>query len=199
MDKLGAALRPLGIEPVLTIKEIDQEAFQANPSESNRIWIGDRPFEEWLGAKAAKDSVTPGSDRYGGYEDFYGPGGLMAHRGPDLSNIRGHGGVSGSGASLGPGGAEDRGTVEKTARTMWGSGIAMVALGGTLIAAGGGVMVATGGVGVPLVASMMEGGVEIIAYGLTYVDHQPSSGLITGVSSRRLLPLRNASLDDRRG
>jgi uncharacterized protein DUF2703 len=53
VGKLAATLRPLGIEPVLTIKEIDQEAFQANPSESNRIWIGDRPFEEWLGSPAA--------------------------------------------------------------------------------------------------------------------------------------------------
>jgi Domain of unknown function (DUF2703) len=42
----------------LQSKEIDQEAFQANPSESNRIWIRDRPFEEWLGAKVASSRCS---------------------------------------------------------------------------------------------------------------------------------------------
>jgi Domain of unknown function (DUF2703) len=58
VGKLAATLQPLDIEPVLTIKEIDQKAFQANPSESNRIWIGDRPFEEWLGAKVASSRCS---------------------------------------------------------------------------------------------------------------------------------------------
>lgn len=48
--KLRQSLRPLGIEPSLEIKEIDERSFKANPSESNRIWIGGRPIEEWLGA-----------------------------------------------------------------------------------------------------------------------------------------------------
>ncbi len=48
--KLAASLRPLGIEPVLETQEIDEEAFKANPSESNRVWIAGKPIEEWLGA-----------------------------------------------------------------------------------------------------------------------------------------------------
>ena len=47
---LKEALRPLGIEPTLETREIDEESFKANPSESNRIWIAGRPMEEWLGA-----------------------------------------------------------------------------------------------------------------------------------------------------
>jgi hypothetical protein len=51
IGRLKDALRPLGIEPVLEIKEVDSDAFKANPSESNRIWIAGRPMEEWLGAR----------------------------------------------------------------------------------------------------------------------------------------------------
>lgn len=50
ISKLKEALRPLGIEPTLEIREIDEKSFKANPSESNRIWIAGRPIEEWLGA-----------------------------------------------------------------------------------------------------------------------------------------------------
>jgi hypothetical protein len=48
--KLAASLRPLGIEPVLETQKIDEEAFEANPSESNRVWIAGKPIEEWLDA-----------------------------------------------------------------------------------------------------------------------------------------------------
>lgn len=48
--KLAAALRPLGIEPVLETQEIDEAAFKANTSESNRVWIAGKPIEQWLGA-----------------------------------------------------------------------------------------------------------------------------------------------------
>ena len=41
----------MGIEPTLETREIDEESFKANPSESNRIWIAGRPMEEWLGAR----------------------------------------------------------------------------------------------------------------------------------------------------
>ena len=50
IEKLRHSLRPLGIEPTLEIREIDEQSFKVNPSESNRIWIGGRPMEEWLGA-----------------------------------------------------------------------------------------------------------------------------------------------------
>ena len=51
IGKLKEALRPLGIEPSLEVRAIDEESFKSNPSESNRIWIGGRPMEEWLGAR----------------------------------------------------------------------------------------------------------------------------------------------------
>ena len=50
IEKLRQSLHPLGIEPRLEIREIDEQSFKANPSESNRIWIAGRPMEEWLGA-----------------------------------------------------------------------------------------------------------------------------------------------------
>ena len=48
VSKLKESLRPLDIEPTLETREIDEESFKANPSASNRIWIADRPLEEWL-------------------------------------------------------------------------------------------------------------------------------------------------------
>src|SRR5512139_894923 len=50
METLRESLRPLGIEPRLETRAIDEKSFKANPSESNRIWIAGRPMEEWLGA-----------------------------------------------------------------------------------------------------------------------------------------------------
>ena len=51
VSKLKNALRPLGIEPTIEIREIDEGSFKTNPSESNRIWIAGKPMEEWLGAR----------------------------------------------------------------------------------------------------------------------------------------------------
>jgi hypothetical protein len=48
--KLAAALRPLGIEPVLETRAIDEDEFKASPAESNRVWIAGKSVEEWLGA-----------------------------------------------------------------------------------------------------------------------------------------------------
>jgi hypothetical protein len=50
VEKLKQSLRPLGIEPRLEIRDIDEKSFKAAPSESNRVWIAGRPMEEWLGA-----------------------------------------------------------------------------------------------------------------------------------------------------
>ncbi len=50
--KLEPALRPLGIRPVLETQSIDDATFRAAPAESNHIWIGGKPMEEWLGARA---------------------------------------------------------------------------------------------------------------------------------------------------
>ena len=47
-DTLRQVLAPLGIEPRLEVAEVDEATFFANPLESNRIWIADRPMEDWL-------------------------------------------------------------------------------------------------------------------------------------------------------
>ena len=49
--KLKDALGPLGLEPMLETKEINEESFKGDPSESNRIWIAGRSLEEWLGGR----------------------------------------------------------------------------------------------------------------------------------------------------
>ena len=51
LDRLKAALAPLGVEPTLETTELDEASFRAQPSESNRIWIAGKPLEEWLEAK----------------------------------------------------------------------------------------------------------------------------------------------------
>ncbi len=51
VEKLKQSLAPLGIEPKLQIRELDERTFKANPSESNRIWIAGKPMEEWVGAR----------------------------------------------------------------------------------------------------------------------------------------------------
>ena len=50
--QLESALQPLGIRPVLETRAIDAATFRVDPAQSNRIWIGGRPMEEWLGARA---------------------------------------------------------------------------------------------------------------------------------------------------
>ena len=65
VSKLKEVLRPLSIEPILEIREIDPKSFAADPSESNRIWIAGRSMEEWLGAKVGSSrccSVCAGSE-----------------------------------------------------------------------------------------------------------------------------------------
>jgi hypothetical protein len=65
VGKLTQVLRPLGIEPILETRQIDEKSFRANPSESNRIWIAGRPMEEWLGANVGRSrccSVCGGSE-----------------------------------------------------------------------------------------------------------------------------------------
>ncbi len=50
VSKLEEALKPLGIEPTLETRAIDQESFKTNPSESNRVWIAGKSMETWLDA-----------------------------------------------------------------------------------------------------------------------------------------------------
>jgi Domain of unknown function (DUF2703) len=52
LAQLEPALQPLGIRPVLQTLVLDEPSFRADSSASNRIWIGGRPMEDWLGARA---------------------------------------------------------------------------------------------------------------------------------------------------
>ena len=52
VEQLESALQPLGIRPVLDTRIIAAATFHADRAQSNRIWIGGRPMEEWLGARA---------------------------------------------------------------------------------------------------------------------------------------------------
>lgn len=54
VETLKASLGPLGLEPVLEIRELDPATFRADPLASNRIWIAGRPLEEWLGAEVGR-------------------------------------------------------------------------------------------------------------------------------------------------
>ena len=47
-ETLRQVLAPLGIEPQLEVTDIEEGAFAASPLESNRIWMADRPMEDWL-------------------------------------------------------------------------------------------------------------------------------------------------------
>ena len=51
VERLRAALEPLGVQPVLETREIAPATFLQQPDQSNRIWIGGRPLEDWLGAR----------------------------------------------------------------------------------------------------------------------------------------------------
>jgi hypothetical protein len=62
---LKLVLGPLGIEPRLEVREIDEASFNARPGESNRIWIAGRPMEKWIqGSVGASQcaSVCGGSE-----------------------------------------------------------------------------------------------------------------------------------------
>ncbi|WP_205527625.1 DUF2703 domain-containing protein [Halomonas sp. JS92-SW72] len=54
VETLKAALAPLGLEPLLEIRELDEATFRADPLASNRIWIAGRPMEEWLDADVGR-------------------------------------------------------------------------------------------------------------------------------------------------
>jgi len=42
------------MEVILDEKVINEKEFAGDPHESNRIWIGDRTIEDWIGAKTGK-------------------------------------------------------------------------------------------------------------------------------------------------
>ncbi|MCX7794192.1 MAG: DUF2703 domain-containing protein [Thermodesulfovibrionales bacterium] len=53
--KLREVLSPLGIKVILEKKELSIDEFKKDPMASNKIWIGDKTLEEWLGATTGKN------------------------------------------------------------------------------------------------------------------------------------------------
>lgn len=53
-EKLKKALFELGIFVELTENKLDFPIFNQDPLQSNRIWIGDRLLEEWIGGIVGK-------------------------------------------------------------------------------------------------------------------------------------------------
>jgi hypothetical protein len=51
---LRRALKPLDIDVVLDKSAVSPSEFTKDPLQSNRIWIGAKPIEEWLQAKVGK-------------------------------------------------------------------------------------------------------------------------------------------------
>ena len=54
MHTLKQSLAPLGIEVTLEKKALDPVTFAKDVLESNRIWIGEKSLEEWLGARVGQ-------------------------------------------------------------------------------------------------------------------------------------------------
>jgi hypothetical protein len=54
LDVLKKSLAPLGIEVTLEKKALGPAIFAKDVLESNRIWISERPLEEWLDAKVGQ-------------------------------------------------------------------------------------------------------------------------------------------------
>ncbi len=48
VERLRLMLEPLGVTPALERRELDEATFTNQPSESNRIWIAGKPFEDWI-------------------------------------------------------------------------------------------------------------------------------------------------------
>ncbi|OPY84074.1 MAG: hypothetical protein A4E72_02398 [Syntrophus sp. PtaU1.Bin208] len=53
-DQLKKALSELGIEVILKTEALDFPMFSQDPLQSNRIWIGEKPLEEWVGASVGQ-------------------------------------------------------------------------------------------------------------------------------------------------
>ncbi|MDI6854889.1 MAG: DUF2703 domain-containing protein [Deltaproteobacteria bacterium] len=53
---LTKAFMPMGLAFSLETREMDNQEFSQNPSESNRIWIDGKPLEKWLNAETGVSS-----------------------------------------------------------------------------------------------------------------------------------------------
>ncbi len=58
VKKLRRSLKAVGIEVVLEKVAVNSAEFAKEPLESNRIWIADKPIEEWLGATIGKSPCS---------------------------------------------------------------------------------------------------------------------------------------------
>jgi hypothetical protein len=54
LRKLKSSMYPLGIDVLLEKEALSPSAFSRAPLESNRVWISERPIEEWLSATSGK-------------------------------------------------------------------------------------------------------------------------------------------------
>lgn len=52
VERLRLMLEPLGVTPALEMRELDEATFMNQPAESNRIWIGGKPIEDWIEGQA---------------------------------------------------------------------------------------------------------------------------------------------------
>ena len=62
---LQESLMPLTIEVKLEEKVLDPDACAKDILESNRVWINDRPLEEWLNTNAGKSPCDFCCDKFG--------------------------------------------------------------------------------------------------------------------------------------
>ncbi len=58
VDRLKESLAPLGIEVILEKKAINPEKFAKDVLESNRIWVGEKSLEDWLGAEVGQSRCS---------------------------------------------------------------------------------------------------------------------------------------------
>jgi hypothetical protein len=54
VQDLKMALRPLDIQVRFERKSLTWRAFRRNPAASNRIWVGGKPLELWLGGREGR-------------------------------------------------------------------------------------------------------------------------------------------------
>ncbi len=56
VGKLKKSLAELGIEVILKTEALNFPMFSQDPLQSNRIWVGEKPLEEWIGAAVGQSS-----------------------------------------------------------------------------------------------------------------------------------------------
>ena len=62
---LKASLAPLGVGVTMETTALDPATCAGNVSQSNRIWISDRPLEDWLGAEVGESPCATCCEKLG--------------------------------------------------------------------------------------------------------------------------------------